>query len=319
MMMKTLLLAVLTTLFMGSATQASAQLAISDDEAATQRTDLILENLMYQLPQLRGSYVVMGEITASDIDGLDEGSFIVNGGQSYNFLVTDDDATLYLLSGEPVDVSMSTADIAAALEEERLAAERERLERHQELTAFVEGIPVRGNPDAPVTIVEFSDFQCPYCARGFTTVEQILGKYPADVKFVYLHYPLPNHPWARPAAIAAVCAAEQDDNAFWTLHDSYFDNQQTINLSNVLDISREFLDVSGSSIDFDVWSDCASNTESEAYQAAAATVARTLATGDTYGVSGTPGFFVNGHFINGAQPLNTFEELIEGILEEGGR
>ncbi|MCH7638576.1 MAG: thioredoxin domain-containing protein [Bacteroidetes bacterium] len=312
-------MAVLTVMLMGFGTQASAQFAISDDEAATQRRERILENLKYQLPQLRGSFIVMGEITASDIDGLDEGSFMVNGRQSYSFLVTSDDATLYLLSADPIDVSLSSEDIAAALEEERQAAARQAAERHQELTAFAANMPVRGNPDAPVTIFEFSDFQCPYCARGFTTVEQILEEYPNDVKFVYLHFPLENHPWAMPAAIAAVCAAEQGDNAFWILHDSYFRNQRTINPSNVLDASREFLAVSGSGIDLSVWSTCAGDTESEDYQQASAAIASSMTTGSTYGVEGTPGFFVNGHFINGALPLETFEELIDEILEEAGR
>jgi len=319
MMTKTLFLAVLATLFMCLGTQASAQFAIPDDEATTQRGERILENLKYQVPQLRELFVVMGEVTPSSIAGLDEGSFIVNGQQSYNFLITSDDTRLYLLNGEPLDVSMSTADIAAALEEERLAAEQQRLELYQQLNAFAAGMPVRGNPSAPVTIVEFSDFQCPYCARGFSTVEQILEKYPDDVKFVYLHYPLPNHPWAMPAAIAAVCAGEQDHDAFWTLHDGYFRNQRTIDPSNVLDISREFRAVSGSGIDLDAWSTCASNTESEAYQQASTAIERSLTTGDTYGVSGTPGFFVNGHFINGALPLETFEEVIDEILLEAGQ
>ena len=111
-MKKILTWAALAVLLPGLATAASAQFAISDDEAATQRSERILENLKYQLPQLRGSYIVMGEITSSDIAGLDEGSFVVNGRQNYNFLITSDDATLYLLSADPIDVSLSSAEIA---------------------------------------------------------------------------------------------------------------------------------------------------------------------------------------------------------------
>ena len=128
---------------------------------------------------------------------------------------------------------------------------------------------------------------------------------------------MPNHPWAKPAAIASVCAAQQDDDAFWTLHDSYFRNQQTIDPSNVLAMSREYLSESG--LDFDVWSTCAGNAESEAYQQASNAIDNAMATGGTYGVSGTPGFFVNGRFINGALPLETFEEVIDEILQEAGR
>ena len=277
----------------------------------------IAENWKYQIPQLRELYIVMGEITSSDIDGLEVGSFTVNGQQSYKFLVTSDDAQLYLLAAEPIDVSLSAEDIAAAMGEEKKAAAKEAEERHEELNAFAAGMPLRGNPDAPVTIIEFSDFQCPYCARGFATVEQILEKYPDDVKFVYLHFPLGNHPWAKPAAIASVCAAQQDADAFWTLHDNYFRNQRALNQANVLDKSREYL--AGSSIDFDVWSTCAGDTESEAYQGASMAIESAMATASKHGVTGTPGFFVNGNFLNGAQPLETFEELINEIKEEAAQ
>ena len=81
--------------------------------------------------------------------------------------------------------------------------------------------PVKGNQNAKVTIVEFSDFECPYCARAFPTVQQILKEYPNDVKFVYKHLPLNNiHPKAQKAAEAAACA--QDQGKFWEYHDKLF-------------------------------------------------------------------------------------------------
>jgi protein-disulfide isomerase len=288
--------------------------AADGDEPAAERKERILENLKYQVPQLRELYVVMGDITGSAIEGLDEGSFTVNGQQSYKFLVTSDDRQLYLLAADPLDVSLSSEDIAAAMEEERAAAARQARARHEELAAFASGMPVRGNPDAAVTIVEFSDFQCPYCAQGFSTVEQILERYPDDVKFVYLHFPLANHAWARPAAIAAVCAAQQDADAFWTLHDSYFRNQRSINPNNVLEKSQEFLADTG--INLSAWSACAGDTKSEAYQGASMAVESTMATGSEHGVTGTPGFFINGHFLSGAQPLETFDALITQLKEE---
>ena len=304
-MNKILSWAVMAALLMGCNTQVNGQAA---DESSEQRKAKILENLQYQIPQIRDTYVVMGEFTDSGIDGLDQGSFTINGQQTYKFLVTTDDATLYLLAADPIDVSLSADEIAAAMEEERQAGAQEALDRHTELAAFAAGMPVRGNPDAPVTIIEFSDFQCPYCARGFTTVEQILEKYPEDVKFVYLHFPLGNHPWAMPSAIAAVCAAQQDADAFWTLHDNYFRNQRAITTNNILDKSREFLD--GSGIDFDTWATCAGDKESEAYKGASLAVESSMSTGSKFGVTGTPGFFVNGHFLSGAKPLDEFDALI---------
>ena len=295
-MSKILTWAVLVVLLTSCNTQVNGQAAGSDDEATTQRKERILENLKYQVPQLRELYIVMGEITSSDIDGLDQGNFTVNGQQNYKFLVTSDDATLYLLAADPIDISMTSEDIAAAMEEENKATAMEAEERNQELNAFAASMPVRGNPDAPVSIVEFSDFQCPYCARGFTTIEQVLEKYPDDVKFVYLHFPLGNHPWAMPAAIAAVCAAQQDADAFWTLHDNYFRNQRSININNVFNKSLTFL--AGSDIDLETWATCAEDKESDAYQGAALAVESSMATGSKFGVTGTPGFFVNGQFQN---------------------
>lgn len=311
-MNKRLSWAVLAVLLMSCNGQVNGQ--TTDAEDTSQREARILENLKYQIPQLRELYVEMGAITSSDVDGLDQGSFTVNGQQTYRFLITEDDKSLYLLAADPIDVSLTEDEIAAAMEEEQRIAAEAAGERHAELAAFARDWPVRGNPDAPITIIEFSDFQCPYCARGFNTVNQVLDKYPNDVKFVYLHFPLANHPWAKPAAIASVCTAQQDPAAFWTLHDSYFENQRSITTANVLDKSRAFL--AGSGIDMDAWNTCASDTSSDAYQGAVMAVENAMTLGSKHGVSGTPGFFINGHFLNGAQPLETFDAVIAQVKEE---
>ncbi len=276
----------------------SGTTAKGDQEARKAR---ILANLTAKFPPLAQANVVMGDIKPSDYQGLDQGSFQING-KPQEFLVSSDDTKLYFIS-EPIDVSRSKDEIEA--EQAKQAAEREK-----QLAEAIQGMPVRGNADAPVTIVEFSDFQCPYCERGFQTVEQILQKYPNDVKFVYKHFPLVQiHPWAKPAAIAAVCATEQDPKAFWTLHDSFFQNQKDINPGNVLDKAKGFLADSG--IDLDKWSTCATDASSDAHKAAEAKVDESIKTGESLGVQGTPGFFVNGHFLNGAQPLSAFEPLIQ--------
>lgn len=310
----TLSLAFLAVMLMSIGPAANAQLALSDDEMASERSEHILANLKYSIPPLREAFVVMGDISASETAGLDIGSFTVNG-QVYKYLVTSDDATLYLLGADPLDITLSPQEIAAALAEEYRAAEVERLARHEDLLAFTDGMPVRGNPDAPVTIIEFSDFECPYCSRAFRTVEEVLAKYPNDVNFVYLNFPLDNHPWAMPAAVAALCAAEQDDQAFWTLHDGYFRNQQTITPANVIDVSREFLTEENSAIDMEAWANCSSNPGTESYAAAMSSVRSAMTKGSSYGVSGTPGFFINGLFVNGAQPIETFDAVIAEMLQ----
>jgi protein-disulfide isomerase len=224
------------------------------------------------------------------------------------FLVSSDGKKLWLV-GEPIDVSRTQAEIEVALAERAKAEALEAEKRKVTLAKAIEGVPARGNQNASVTIVEFSDFQCPYCSRGADTMEQVLAKYPDDVKFVFKHFPLGFHNWAKPAAIATHCAAKQSDEAFWVLHDKYFSGQKQINVGNLIAKSKGFLGDAG--IDMAQWSTCAEDESSAEYQAASAAVDADMELGKQLGVSGTPGFFVNGEFLNGAQPLTAFAPLIE--------
>ena len=270
--------------------------ALAQDDA--ERKERIIGNLKMKIPQLSSMNVSITALGASEFEGLDEGTILIatpQGSQQLRFFVTKDDKRFFMLNGEPIDVSIDPSAIMA--------------ERKKEIDDSIAGLPVRGNPDGTVTIVEFSDFQCPYCSRGADTVEQILEKYGDDVKFVFKHFPLGFHPWAKPAAIAADCAAEQDHDAFWTLHDKYFEHQKEITPENVLAKSKEYLAESG--LDMDAWSTCAEDTSSEQYKEIAAKVDADMAFGQKMGVTGTPGFFVNGTFLSGAQPLTAFEPLIQ--------
>ena len=304
---KLLVLVAAALLVAGMAWSTMAQ----DDSA---RKDKILANLKVQFPQLEQARVSMGDLAASPYEGLDEGSFLVNG-RPQKFLISKDDTKLYMVSGEPIDVSRSQEELAAEIAKREEAEAKAAQERIAKLDEAIKGQPVRGAADGKVTIVEFSDFQCPYCTRGANTVKQILDKYPNDVKFVFKHFPLGFHPWAKPAAIASNCAGAQNEDAFWTLHDKYFEEQKQITPENVIAKSKEYL--AGSGIDMATWADCADNKESEAYKSTAAAVDADMALGQSLGVSGTPGFFVNGHFLNGAQPISAFEPLIEAAKNAG--
>lgn len=276
-------------------------------ESADQRKARILANLQVEIPQLAEMNVVMGEIKPSRFEGLDQGTFSVPGRGEQNFLVSHDDKEFWMV-GAPLDVSRSSDAIAAMLAEKEAEQQREAEAKKKQLDDAVEGYPVRGNPNAPVTIVEFSDFQCPYCARGASTVDEILKKYPSDVKVVFKHFPLGFHNWAKPAAIAANCAAKQDDDAFWGLHDKFFAAQKEITAENVMAKSREYLKSTG--VDLAKWGECAEKTDGAEYIAVAAAVDADMALGQSLGVTGTPAFFVNGTFLNGAQPIAAFEPLI---------
>lgn len=268
----------------------------------------ILANLTLQFPQLKDMAPTMGELKATDFEGLYEGTFVVRG-QPQKFLVSKDDTQLFLVQGQAIDVSRSAEEIQVEVAKREEEEMKEATERSTKLADAVKGEPTRGSADAAVTIIEFSDFQCPYCTRGAATVEELLAKYPNDIKFVFKHFPLDFHPWAKPASIAAICAGNQNHDAFWTLHDKYFEHQKELTLENVVAKSREYL--AGSSVDMDAWATCAENKESAEYQSASQQVDADLALGKSLGVSGTPGFFVNGVFLNGAQPAAAFEPLIQ--------
>lgn len=280
-----------------------------DQEA---RKAKILANLKLHFPPLADANVTMGGITATEYPGLDQGTFIVTGRQTQTvaFFVSSDDTKFYMVNNlEPLDVSKSGDEINAQLEEQAAEEAKAAEEREARIASAIDGKPVRGNANAAVTIVEFSDFQCPYCARGAETVEQLLEKYPEDVKFVFMHYPLGFHPWARPAAIATECAANQSDDYFWILHDKYFEEQKALTPENVMEKTRGYLD--GSGIDMATFAACAEDTDSDEYKAAAAKVSQEMSLGQSMGVSGTPGFLVNGQLLSGAQPVSAFVPIIE--------
>jgi protein-disulfide isomerase len=158
----------------------------------------------------------------------------------------------------------------------------------------------RGPADARVVIVEFSDYQCPFCRRAEPTLKELVERYPNDVRWEYRHYPLPNHPQARPAAEAAVCAEAQ--GKFWEYHEKLFGQEGSMDSPGLLQYAREVgLDMA----------------RFEACQQAPATRERVAAdqrAAADAGASGTPSFFVNGIYLNGARPVDEFDELIQAEL-----
>lgn len=172
--------------------------------------------------------------------------------------------------------------------------------------------PVRGPKDAKVTIVEFSDFQCPYCARAHQTMsEQVMKEYDGKVKLVYKNFPLGFHKWAEPAAIAGACAYQQDPAAFWTFYDYMFNNQQQITPENVKEKAQEAL--KGTKVDMAKWNDCFDNKKT------LEKVKADMAEGGAVGVTGTPAFIINGRKISGAQPFQNFKAVIDDELARSGK
>ncbi len=157
--------------------------------------------------------------------------------------------------------------------------------------------PAKGPKDAAVTIIEFSDFQCPFCAQAKDLAHQIIAAYPNDVQFVFKNYPLPFHPNAMPAAKAAVAAGKQ--GKFWEMHDKLFENQRALSDDKYQEFAKDLgLNIEKFKADL-------------AAPETAAAITDDMKQAGSVGVRGTPTFY-----INGKQPAGRSFELYKSIIDE---
>jgi protein-disulfide isomerase len=252
---------------------------------------------------------MMGDVAAGHVDGLKDE-------------VAELESTI-AAQNEKIAALSTKVDEIGALEEKLAAADARitALEAVPEVPPTPVAPPVAGRPDpaetykvtlddaqtkgpdtALVTVVIFSDFQCPYCARVNPTLEQIGKDYGSDVRFAFKHNPLSFHAQAMPAALAAEAAGEQ--GKFWEMHDKLFAHQKDLNDKNFEKWAKEIgIDVTKFKA---AVKDPATKKRVEAHQAA----------GTAIGARGTPAFFINGRFLSGAQPLTSFKALIDAELKE---
>jgi protein-disulfide isomerase len=155
--------------------------------------------------------------------------------------------------------------------------------------------PSWGDAQAPVTLVEYSDFECPVCRNLHDVLRGMLPNYVGKVRLVFKDFPLEQlHPWARTAAIAGHCAHQQNPNAFWKMYDFIYDNQEIISAANAWTKMMEYAGQSG--LDGDVFKACMAGPE------AGAAVNASRANGQQLDVNSTPTIFVNGRRLVGADP-----------------
>jgi protein-disulfide isomerase len=220
----------------------------------------------------------------SAVPGLQETTIHVKMGeneQTATFYVSKDGR--YLLRGEMSDLT-----------KDPLAEARTQLQ--------LQNTPVLGDPNAPITMVEFSDFECPVCRSLHDELRSLLSKYP-QVKVYFKDFPLDQiHPWARTAALAARCAYQQDPKAFWKMYDLIYDGQELISAANAYNKMLDFAGQAG--LNADGVKACMASPD------AAAAVDASRANGQQLDVGSTPTVFVNGRRMVGAD-ARTLEQYLQ--------
>lgn len=165
--------------------------------------------------------------------------------------------------------------------------------------------PVKGPKNAPVTIVAYSDFECPFCSRVVPTLKQLEEQYKGKIKVAFKHQPLPFHQNARLAAAASMAAHEQ--GKFWEMHDKLFENQRALDRASLDSYAKQI------GLDVKKFGQALDSKKFEALITADSTE------GSKVGANGTPTFFINGRQLVGAQPINAFQAIIDDELKKAGK
>lgn len=236
--------------------------------------------------------VLQGEQTAA-MEGFSEESGVVKikvkiGGKDYDSYVTKDGKLFF-----PEALKIEESSVEETSQKKNSTGDFNITEKDH----------VRGNFSASITLVEFSDFECPFCRAHNPTLKKILSEHKDNVRLVYKHFPLSAiHPNAQKAAEASECADEQ--GKFWEYHDKLFENQQNgLSIEKFKKWARE-LNLNGSQFD-----NCLDNSKYEDK------VKSDYQEGLSKGVSGTPATFVNGELVSGAVPYENFKQKIDAILK----
>lgn len=201
-------------------------------------------------------------------------------------------------AGTPVIIAESTGPASDAND---IGSQLENLPRYD--VAVADNDPVQGSADAPITIIEFADFQCPFCQRHFLeTYPQLTAEYGDQIRFVYKDFPLTSiHPEAFPSALAAACA--QDQGKFWEYHDLLYGGSLELGRAAYLAYAEQL------SFDVTAFTTCMDDQLFSDQINEDAALAREI------GVSATPTFFINGIALSGAQPYSVFAEIIDYELQ----
>ena len=237
------------------------------------------------------------DIKASEVTGLSEGTLRLSRGaqsQEVPFLISADGR--WFLRADPVDLNIDP--VQQVLSKIKLGDDN----------------PSRGAKNSPVTIVEYSDFQCPFCARAEEIVAgEVMKAYGDKVTFIYKQFPLTSiHPWAEPASLIGLCVYKVGGNAaYWKYHEAVFKAQKDVPSEEPAGKLLGFAKDAGA--DQAKVKDCFEKGETKAL------VDATLAEAEEVGVNSTPTFFINGKRVSGAQSLEAFKAIIDPELAKAGK
>ena len=276
--------------------------------------------------------VKLGEFESSNLNGIDQGTFIVNvpgrGEQPIPMLISKDRKYIIIGAGEPTNLGdfkesgmpglkTGTIDFGRQKIPVLLADNGQQLivgeildstvDPLQEIVSKIsmDNVPLKGNADAQITIVEYSDFQCPFCKRASDMLPGLLEEYDGKIKIIFKQFPLPNHNWAKPSSIASLCAYEQGNDKFWAFHDKVFEKQKEINLQNSTDKFNEIATEIG--LDQSKFDACLSSGKN------AARVDADTREGQLVGISSTPTFVIDGLVVPGAD-LQSIKNAIDSRM-----
>jgi protein-disulfide isomerase len=257
--------------------------------------------------QVRAQYDLPPEVTISvgptqpsDVAGFNTVTVTLNGRgkqQKIDFLLSNDEKTL---------ARMTRMDLSHDVYAERAGK------------VDMQGRPVRGNPDAKVTIVNYDDYECPFCSRMHTTLTQeILPQYGDKIRIVYKDYPLPMHPWAKHAANDANCLAKESPASFWEFADYVHANQREI--TGDKDLNKSFADLDRITLDLGkknganaaALQACVKNQPDTALKSS-------MTEAESLGVEATPTMFINGQKLEGAVDAEDVKAVLNEQLKAAG-
>ncbi len=212
-----------------------------------------------------------------------------------------------------MDALQKAAQDAQRASRDRMLKEQQALRedefKNPKIPALADDRASRGPKEAPIVLVEYADFQCPYCRQGYDTVREVEKKYGGSVRFVYKHLPLDFHPLAMPAAKRFEAIALQSEDKAMKFHDEVFSNQDELAQKK-----EEFLDDVAGKVGADV-ARMRKDMESPAVQKR---IKEDMEEAKKFGFQGTPSFLVSGISFRGVRPFQEFEEIIERVLKEHG-